>query len=64
MNNVRNHEIVFTEYALEKMSKVKGLVIYGPKDYEKQGGVISFNFEDVHPHDVATIVDKNGVAIR
>ena len=64
MNNVRNHEIVLTEYALEKMSKVKGLVIYGPKDPEKQGGVISFNFKDVHPHDVATIVDKNGVAIR
>jgi len=64
MDNVRNHEIELTKYALEKMSKVKGLVIYGPKDYEKQGGVISFNFEDVHPHDVATIVDKNGVAIR
>jgi len=64
MDNVRNHEIELTEYALEKMSKVKGMVIYGPKDSEKQGGVISFNFEDVHPHDVATIVDKNGVAIR
>ena len=64
MHNVRNHEIELTEYALEKMSKVKGLVIYGPKDSEKQGGVISFNFKDVHPHDVATIVDKNGVAIR
>jgi len=64
MNNVRDHEIELTEYALEKMSKVMGLVIYGPKDSEKQGGVISFNFEDVHPHDVATIVDKNGVAIR
>ena len=37
MNNVRNHEIELTEYALEKMSKVKGLVIYGPKDSEKTG---------------------------
>ena len=46
------------------MSKVNGLVIYGPNDSEKQGGVISFNFKDVHPHDVATIIDKNGVAIR
>ena len=64
MDNVRNHEIELTKYALEKMSKVNGLVIYGPNDSEKQGGVISFNFEDVHPHDVATIVDKNGVAIR
>jgi len=64
MDNVRNQEIELTKYALEKMSKVKGLVIYGPKDSNKQGGVISFNFKDVHPHDVATIVDKNGVAIR
>ena len=64
MDNVRNHEIELTKYALEKMSKVKGIVIYGPKDSEKQGGVISFNFKDVHPHDVATIIDKNGVAIR
>ena len=39
-------------------------MIYGPKDSEKQGGVISFYFKDVHPHDVATIIDKNGVAIR
>ena len=64
MDNVRNHEIELTKYALEKMSQVKGLIIYGPKDTEKQGGVISFNFKDVHPHDVATIIDKNGVAIR
>ena len=64
MDNVRNHEIELTQYALEKMSKVNGLVIYGPCDTKKQGGVISFNFKDVHPHDVATIIDKNGVAIR
>ena len=64
MDNVRNHEIELTKYALEKMSKVKGLIIYGPKDAQRQGGVISFNFKDVHPHDVATIIDKNGVAIR
>ena len=64
MDNVRNHEIELTGYALEKMSKVNGLVIYGPCDTKKQGCVISFNFKDVHPHDVATIIDKNGVAIR
>jgi cysteine desulfurase/selenocysteine lyase len=68
MDNVRKHEIELTEYALSQMQNDywlgKGLVIYGPSDTEKQGGVISFNFKDVHPHDVATIVDKNGVAIR
>ena len=64
MENVRKHEIELTEYALEKMSKVKGITIYGTKDISKRGGVISFNFHDVHPHDVAHIIDREGVAIR
>ena len=64
MDNIRNHEIELTKYALDKMSKVKGITIYGPKDITKRGGVISFNFHDVHPHDVATIIDKDGVAVR
>ena len=64
MENVRNHEVELTKYALEKMKNIKGLTIYGPKDPQKASGVISFNFNDVHPHDVATIIDKNGVAIR
>ena len=64
MDNIRNHEIELTQSALEKMSKGKGLTIYGPRDPQKASGVISFNFNDVHPHDVATIIDKNGVAIR
>jgi cysteine desulfurase/selenocysteine lyase len=64
MDNIRNHEIGLTKYALDKMAKVKGITIYGTKDISKRGGVISFNFHDVHPHDVATIIDKDGVAIR
>ena len=64
MENVRNHEIELTKYALEKMSQIKGIVIYGTKDISKRGGVISFNFHDVHPHDIATIVDREGIAIR
>jgi len=64
MDNVRDHEVELTAYALEKMKNVKGLTIYGPQDPQKASGVISFNFNDVHPHDVATIIDKNGVAIR
>jgi len=64
MDNVREHEVELTAYALEKMKNVKGLTIYGPQDPQKASGVISFNFNDVHPHDVATIIDKNGVAIR
>ena len=64
MANVRRHEIDLTEYALEMLSKVKGLHIYGTQDLSKRGGVISFNFADVHPHDVAQIMDSEGIAIR
>ena len=64
MANVRRHEIDLTEYALEMFSKVKGLHVYGTKDLSKRGGVISFNFADVHPHDVAQIMDSEGIAIR
>ena len=64
MDNVRQHEIELTKYAIEEFSKVKGLQIYGTKDITKRGGVISFNFADVHPHDVAQILDEDGIALR
>lgn len=64
MDNIRDHEIELTKYAIEKLSQVKGLQIYGTKDISKRGGVISFNFSDVHPHDVAQIIDEEGIAVR
>jgi len=64
MDNVRQHEIELTTYAIEQLLKVKGLHIYGTKDISKRGGVISFNFADVHPHDVAQIIDGEGIAVR
>ena len=64
MDAIRQHEIELTSYAIEKLSQVKGLHIYGTKDISKRGGVISFNFADVHPHDVAQIIDEEGIAIR
>ena len=64
MDNIREHEIELTKYALEKLSQVKGLHVYGTKDIAKRGGVISFNFADVHPHDVAQIIDEEGIAVR
>ena len=64
MDNIRRHELDLTAYALEKMSAVPGLTVYGPRDVEMRGGVISFNFADVHPHDVAQIMDEEGIAIR
>ncbi len=64
MDNVREHEVELTKYAMEKLSEVKGIHIYGTKDISKRGGVISFNFADVHPHDVAQIIDGEGIAVR
>ena len=64
MDKVREHEIELTEYALEKMSAIKGIKLYGTSDMKKKGGVISFNLGDIHPHDLATIIDEDGVAIR
>jgi cysteine desulfurase/selenocysteine lyase len=64
MDYVRQHEVELTKYALEKLSAIKGIKIYGTKDLSKRGGVISFNFADIHPHDLATIIDEDGIAIR
>lgn len=64
MENVRAHERELTAYALEKISAVPGIVLYGPRDPSKRGGVVSFNFADVHPHDVAQIIDGEGIAVR
>ncbi len=63
MDNVREHEMTLTKYALGKLEEM-GATIYGPKDLTKRGGVVSFNLEEVHPHDMATIVDQEGVCIR
>jgi cysteine desulfurase / selenocysteine lyase len=64
MDDVRQHEIELTKYAMEEFAKIPGLQIYGTKDITKRGGVISFNFADVHPHDVAQIIDEEGIALR
>ena len=64
MDKVREHEIELTKYALEKMSTIKGIKLYGTPDMKKRGGVISFNLGDIHPHDLATIIDEDGIAIR
>jgi len=64
MDTIRQHEVELTSYAMERFSRVKGLHVYGTNDISKRGGVISFNFADVHPHDVAQIIDGEGIAIR
>ncbi|MCT79488.1 cysteine desulfurase [Listeria monocytogenes] len=62
--NIHAHEQVLASYAIEEMSKIEGITIYGPKDASKRCGLVTFNLEDAHPHDIATILDEDGIAIR
>ena len=64
MENVRKHEIELTEYALKSILSMKYVTVYGPRDPNYRGGVISFNIADIHPHDLATIMNDHGIAIR
>lgn len=61
MNDVMKHEEELTKYALEKLSEVNGIKIYGP---EERAGLVSFDFGNIHPHDVAEILNSEGIAIR
>ena len=63
MDAVREHELELTEYALQGLESM-GATIYGPRELEDRGGVVSFNIGGVHPHDMSTIVDQEGVCIR
>ncbi len=65
MENVMHHEQTLTNYALQQLQTVPELTIYGPKSADKRGGVISFTLGDIHPHDLASILDQEfAVAIR
>lgn len=64
LDNIRDHEMDLMAYALDKMVDIPYLNIQGPKDLESKGGIISFTVDDVHPHDIATILDSHGIAIR
>jgi cysteine desulfurase/selenocysteine lyase len=64
MDAVRRHEVEITDYALRRLADVPGVTIFGPMDAEQRGGVVSFELEGVHPHDVGQVLDTKGVAIR
>jgi cysteine desulfurase/selenocysteine lyase len=64
MENVADHEKEITDYAMERMKDVEGLHIYGPTNIDHRVGVISFNLGDIHAHDLASILDEDGIAIR
>lgn len=63
MDNIAAHEHEITEYALERLEEIPGVKLFGPSA-DKKGGVAAFTFEGVHPHDVAQILDRDGIAVR
>ena len=64
MENVAEHEQELTRYALDRLLEIPDLKVYGPADVALRGGAISFELADIHPHDIATILDQDGIAIR
>jgi cysteine desulfurase/selenocysteine lyase len=64
MENVRQHEIELTGYTIDQLQRLDGVRVHGPLSPEERGGAVSFSMEGIHPHDVSTIVDSYGVAIR
>jgi len=64
MESVRAHEKALVEYALERLADVPEVKVYGPDSAAERGGVVTFNFGDVHPHDLGQVLDTHGVAIR
>lgn len=64
MDKVQAHEKELTDYGLKQLSRIKGLRIIGPKDANIRGGVLTFVFDQYHAHDVAQVLDSEGVAVR
>ena len=66
MDAVREHDVSLTAYALRALTERHGdsIVIYGPADANARGGVLSFSFKDIHPHDISQVLDQKGVCIR
>jgi cysteine desulfurase/selenocysteine lyase len=64
MDAVHRHEQAITAYALEALQTVKGVTVLGPLSAEERGGAIAFELEGAHPHDVATVLDTRGIAVR
>jgi cysteine desulfurase/selenocysteine lyase len=64
MHEIRKHEIELTAYAFDRLCKVEGIRILGPPDPTARGGAVAFTLGDIHPHDVASLLDREGIAIR
>ncbi len=64
MEKIRQHEKEITQYGLDCLKDFPEITVYGPEDVEKRGGLVTFTLGDVHPHDIATFADQDGIAIR
>ena len=64
LEKIRQHEKEITGYALDRLRELVEIKIYGPLDVEKRGGLVAFTFSDIHPHDLATFFDQEGIAVR
>ncbi len=64
MDAIRAHDLQITAYALDRLRSLEGIHLYGPTNPEERGAVTAFNYLDIHAHDLSTIVDGHGIAIR
>lgn len=64
LERIHAHEVELTKYAVQELERMPGVVQYGTRNWEERGAVVSFNLEGVHPHDLGTILDEEGIAIR
>jgi cysteine desulfurase/selenocysteine lyase len=64
MDNVRQHEVAITRYAVERFRELEEVTTFGTADIEMRGGVVSFYLDSVHPHDLGQVLDSHGIAIR
>ncbi|WP_105618714.1 SufS family cysteine desulfurase [Vallitalea okinawensis] len=64
MDKIKEHERKLLDYALKQLNSIDGIELYGPEDLEYRTGVISFNLGDIHPHDIASVLDMDGIAVR
>jgi len=64
MQNIHNHEIEVTRYALTKLQSIEELRVLGPKDMDMRGGAVSFTLGEIHPHDLGQFLDNFGIAVR
>jgi cysteine desulfurase/selenocysteine lyase len=64
MENIRAHEVELNTYALEKLAQIPNLTIIGPKDPQKRTGLVSFAIKDIHSHDIASVLNSEGVMVR